>query len=313
MREIGYSVIHDNDYVSLFQIKFFFAWIASVASAGSLYDRALPVVTTRVNLLDDTCWVRTRFSFPVLWQKMCTDCNEATCLLKCRQESSCGASFVDKTSVCWIQSSNGSSIQNITDVLLKVTDCKEKTTELQLEVPGFLMLAGGFQPNNDYHDRISYAKSGLTVGRKFIFTHPTYVHRLPANCGDSTWVLLHTNTSDFKHGESAAPEFYGEVAACVKEDVMESTFEHGVTNFTLHLASSELIDPLDPSDVEKHPTDQEAQLRLSVASCSKPQVSTELIYGTVTTPGFYSLSDCECFGEVRHVRCFFRDDESPRP
>ena len=109
----------------------------------------------------------------------------------------------------------------------------------------------------------------------------------------SNWLFLHINSSDYEDAESIhAPEFFGNAMACTDTDVVGNAFKHGQAAFELQLLPPELS----VAEAASQPAAQGGTLALSVPSCSKPLGDLE--FGTVETPGIYSLHPCECFGEA---------------
>ena len=121
---------------------------------------------------------------------------QATCLLKCRREKSCGAAqyvahvrdfplklcrsqrlrkLLD-VGACWMQSSSGFVATRPGTVLLRVNDCMQSSAELQLEVPGALVVAGNYAPRGRYKDLTTYSRPGVTAQRQLIFTPHELVH-----------------------------------------------------------------------------------------------------------------------------------------
>lgn len=109
----------------------------------------------------------------------------------------------------------------------------------------------------------------------------------------SNWLFLHINSSDYEDAESVnAPEFFGNAMACADTDVVGNAFKTGQAAFELQLLPPELS----LAKAASQPAVQGGTLALSVPSCSKPLGDLE--FGTVETPGIYSLHPCECFGEA---------------
>ena len=91
----------------------------------------------------------------------------------------------------------------------------------------------------------------------------------------STWLLLHTNYSDFEDAESSkAPEFFGDPVACIEPDVVGKAFKNGQEIIELQLLPAELDTPADAV--------QNGSLSLAMPSCSKP--TEDLLFGTVSVP-----------------------------
>ncbi|CAE7805567.1 unnamed protein product [Symbiodinium sp. CCMP2592] len=199
-------------------------------------------------------------------------------------------------------------------LLIRVDNCSQKTADLLLEAPQAQLVAGIYSPSDDYHNSVSYSRAGVWEWKPrlcqnanwflllplpyILFTSPAHandVHRsLPRQCEGSHWLLAHANSSDFT-SSATVPQYYGEVMACIQGDVVNETFDHGVANFSLEFLHAVVDDPM---QFERPAAKQEANLSISAPSCSKPQSSSELLYGSVQASQLYSLSACECFGEA---------------
>lgn len=92
----------------------------------------------------------------------------------------------------------------------------------------------------------------------------TRTHRSGRN---ATWLLLHINTSDYKDGDTNAPEYFGAEIACINRDVVRASFQSGEVTFQLNFSAAELNDS---ALLEKPSAQQNATLKLSVPSCAKP-------------------------------------------
>lgn len=147
----------------------------------------------------------------------------------------------------------------------------------------------------------------------------------------SKWLLLHINSSDFEDGSLGsqnAPEFFGDPMACVNSDVVSHAFKDGTDDFNMRLLPNQIAEPdLDHiyQDVSQL---QNATISLALPSCPKPE-NDDFVFGTVETPGIYTLQPCECFGAAHAaaapvdeasdaaVPCnqdgYFNNGSAPRP
>ncbi|CAE7374416.1 unnamed protein product [Symbiodinium sp. CCMP2592] len=118
--------------------------------------------------------------------------------------------------------------------------------------------------------------------------------QLPKACENASWLLVHTNASDFKKGSMEAPEYYGNAVACTGRDVVANALENGYEEFELEFLPAELNDT---AVLQKPKALQPAVLKPFVRSCSLTASSTA-VFGTLEDPEHFSLHPCECFGEA---------------
>ena len=264
----------------------------SIALGGQNYDKALPVLSFTVKLHADVCFVPDGTNSTSLWNKL--DLDESSCLAACRKVEDCAAVVYDKA--CFLLVSNGTEVLPPTkSAMLRLDNCSEDETSLQLEVPQATYVKGKFDPSNVYKSDVSYIRSGNTVERQLVLARNEATYsKLPSQCSDAAWLLLHTNGSDFINGSAGPPEFFGSAMACAKDDVVEKAFKEGAASFQLEFSKSELEGA---GILDKPDASPSAQMKLSVPSCAAPDL-VGFDYGTVQDPGFYSLKSCECFGSA---------------
>ncbi|CAJ1350181.1 unnamed protein product [Effrenium voratum] len=256
-----------------------------VALGGDFYDRELPVATVAVKLLDDTCWVPSQ-PLAAVWKNAAAS-SQAACVRLCRVLANCAAASW-ANSICWLAVSDGTEPRVVPEALIRVNDCSKQKADLDLKVPGALFAAGKFSATNNYKDQVTFSRPGPTPERQLLLAHASVVQsELPAVCQNASWLLVHTNSSDYEDASTAAPEFFGGVLACASGDIVDLAFALGTVkmfwNFTEAHAGSHL---------------QDATLSIAVPSCSKPDLAPGMVAGTPEEAALYSLQECECFGEA---------------
>ncbi|CAK9000608.1 unnamed protein product [Durusdinium trenchii] len=179
------------------------------------------------------------------------------------------------------------------EVLLRLNNCSDQDAALNVTLPGAQYLEGEFSVMSIFKSNASYSRPGTNPQRQLLLSRRENVERVPESCAKSNWLFLHINSSDYEDAESIhAPEFFGNAMACTDTDVVGNAFKHGQAAFELQLLPPELS----VAEAASQPAVQGGTLALSVPSCSKPLGDLE--FGTVETPGIYSLHPCECFGEA---------------
>ena len=208
----------------------------SVALGGSLYDKVLPVAQITVHVVDDMCWVPAQVSGHFRWKQFNS---KASCLALCRERADCAA-VRDASPGCHAMVSDGESESFTGSVLLRLENCSEEDTGLNLTSKGARYLQGVLEPSNDYKDQVtwlafleqqglgftgnpmhqvassprtavfrfqvSYSRAGLTPQLQLHLVHRSFAEiQLPKSCDASSWLLLHANVSDFQNGSMQAP------------------------------------------------------------------------------------------------------------
>ncbi|CAE6973297.1 unnamed protein product [Symbiodinium sp. CCMP2592] len=263
----------------------------SVALGGQLYDKVLPVAKLTVDLVDDTCWVPTNISGWFGWKPMNSS---KSCMRLCRQSADCAAVQVKEDGTCRAVVTGGEKETFAGQVLTRLENCSEDDTRINLTAAGAWYVQGSYYPANIFKDQVSYSHAGITSQLQFHLIQKEFAEmQVPKVCDNASWLLVHINSSDFQNGSVKAPEFFGTAMACIDGDVVHEVFVKGYENFELEFLPSELNDTaiLEPQ------AEQQAELRLSVPSCDKPDL-TDFVFGTLEDPEHYSLHSCECFGEA---------------
>ncbi|CAK9116540.1 unnamed protein product [Durusdinium trenchii] len=216
---------------------------------------------------------------------------EPHCLQTCRLRDDCAA-VQYKEDTCRFMVSDGKETFLDGQVLVRLNNCSEQDASLNLTVPGAQYLQGEFGVMNFYQNDASYSRAGSLPERQLVLGRRPNVQRIPESCAKSFWFLLHINSSDFEDSTLInAPEFFGDTIACIDSDVVSKAFKHGQDAFDLRLLPREVEStPL----YDQPPALQHGTLALGVPPCEKP--SQDLLLGTLSEPGIYSLHPCECFG-----------------
>ncbi|CAK9001676.1 unnamed protein product [Durusdinium trenchii] len=278
-----------------------------VAIGGPLYDKVLPVATFNILIQDEVCWVPRHISSVTLVDDYpdhpdSSDMEEAKCIQICRARMDCAAARV-WFSHCLIIASHLNNPRPDPDgggmYLVRLNNCSEQTSELNITVPGAQYLQGTFSAMNVYHGEASYSRAGFNPERQLLLVRKANVQQAISDfCAESKWLLLHINSSDFEDGSLGsqnAPEFFGDPMACVNSDVVSHAFKDGTDDFNMRLLPNQIAEPdLDHiyQDVSQL---QNATISLALPSCPKPE-NDDFVFGTVETPGIYTLQPCECFG-----------------
>ena len=263
----------------------------SIALGGPQYDKVLPVAVLTIKIVDDMCWVPTSVSGQFRWKEL----PHTSCLAMCRKRADC-AGIHENGKKCKAVVSDGKPEAFTGQLLLRLDNCSEEDTQLNLTVKGAKYVEGIFSPSNVFKDKVSFSRAGPTPELQLHLVHRAFAETwLPNICSNASWILLHANASDFQNGSVEAPEFFGAAMACVQEDVVNSTFAKGKDIFDLEFLEAELDDPV---IANKPKAKQKAELKPSVPSCPQPSDDQGFIYGTVEDPAHFSLEPCQCFGEA---------------
>ena len=236
----------------------------SVAIGGEHYDKELPVVNFTIHLLADTCFVPGNVSDLTTWSTF-NGKSPSECLALCRQRRDCAA----VASHCQLLVSDGNSSANTSQTLVRLENCSEEESSLHLAAEGASYVQGIFYPTNVYKTEVSYARGGPTVERQLLLT-PSQSAFPTFECPNSSWMLLHTNASDFE-GINGAPEFFGAPLACIEEEVVQDAFQKGLSRFNLSLTKAELANPALKFSAPS--SEHLATLSLHVPSCPVPHSS----------------------------------------
>ena len=269
----------------------------SIALGGQLYDKMLPLLNFKVKLLADVCFVPDSIPAPSRWSKL--DLKKHTsCYAECRKQSDCAAVYQHKTTCMLLLANNTKETEDKSEnisAMIRLDNCSEDESSLELVVPQAGYVHGQFQPSNVYKTDVSYARGGDTIERQLVLARKeASFSKLPSECANASWLLLHTNLSDFINGSAGPPEFWGSAMACAEDDVVKTAFEDGSADFKLYFLPSELKGP---GIFEKPTAMQSATVKLSVPSCAAPNLHG-FDYGTVEDPERFSLKPCECFGSA---------------
>eukprot|EP00913_Durusdinium_trenchii_P034744 g32502.t1 len=277
-----------------------------VALGGRLYDQALPVAVLNVHILDDVCWVPSNISGTFRWNET-RNVKEAQCLQECRLADDCAAVLYE-AGICKILVSDGAAEKVESQVLVRLNNCSEMETSLNLTISAAEYLQGEFSVLNVFQDEtnlafqsnllVSYSRPGTNPQRQLVLVRREVVERAPVSCAKSTWMLLHINSSDYEDAESkTAPEFFGNPMACITSEVVGNAFKNGQDSFDLQILPAELHSQLQQLQaMPAPPAVLHGTLALAVPSCPKP--TENFVFGTVNEPGIYSLHACDCFGEA---------------
>ena len=124
----------------------------SMALGGSLYDKVLPVAQITVHVVDDMCWVPAQVSGHFRWKQFSSN---SSCLAQCRERADCAA-VREASSGCHAMVSDGESEAFTGSVLLRLENCSEEDTGLNLTCKGARYLQGVLEPSNDYKDQVTW-------------------------------------------------------------------------------------------------------------------------------------------------------------
>ena len=124
----------------------------SMALGGSLYDKVLPVAQITVHVVDDMCWVPAQVSGHFRWKQFSSN---SSCLAQCRERADCAA-VREASSGCHAMVSDGESEAFQGSVLLRLENCSEEDTSLNLTCKGARYLQGVLEPSNDYKDQVTW-------------------------------------------------------------------------------------------------------------------------------------------------------------
>ena len=127
-----------------------------VALGGPAYDRVLPVANVTVKILDDVCWVPSKLQNAGLWQSIQNQ-SQASCLRQCRLHAACGAAQ-QNNQTCYLMVPEGQP-QKLESALVRLDNCSEGYSSLNLSVPGAWYVQGQFTPSNSYQHEAGLAKT----------------------------------------------------------------------------------------------------------------------------------------------------------
>ncbi|CAK9023227.1 Uncharacterized protein SCF082_LOCUS16131 [Durusdinium trenchii] len=143
-----------------------------VALGGPTYDKVLPVANLTVEVQDDVCWVPGPISLPALWQKLDAQTGPL-CLSSCRMRDDCAAVHFNDT--CYVMVSDGQFLNLTGNALVRLSNCSEEVSALNLSVPGAAYVDGQFTVSNSYKDQVSYSRAGSTPGRQLDLVQGSFV------------------------------------------------------------------------------------------------------------------------------------------
>ncbi|CAE7213892.1 unnamed protein product [Symbiodinium sp. CCMP2592] len=185
-----------------------------VALGGQLHDKVLPVAKLTVDVVDNMCWVPTNISGWFGWKDLPS---KSACLALCREGADCAAVQIG-SGTCRAVVSDGEKEPFSQQVLMRLENCSEEDTELNLTVKGAWYVQGACASSNVFQDRVSYSRAGATPELQIHLVQQEFVVANPKACENASWLLVHTNSSDFQNGSVDAPEFFGAAMACTSDD-----------------------------------------------------------------------------------------------
>ena len=266
----------------------------SVALGGPEYDKVLPVAVITITLVDDMCWVPTAVSGHFGLKEL----SQKSCLAVCRERADCAGVHMENGK-CKAIVSDGTPEAFTGELLLRLNNCSEEETQLNLTAEGAKYVEGLFSPSNVFKDQVSFSRAGPTPERQLHLVHRAFAETwLPETCSNASWILLHTNASDFQNGSVEAPEFFGSAMACIQQNAVQMAFSKGSQIFDLNFLEAELENPALSMDSQPPRAKQTAELRPSAPNCPQPDHSDQgFVFGTVLDPALFVLGPCECFGK----------------
>lgn len=141
----------------------------ALGGRGHRYDKVLPLLNFTVKLLADVCFVPDLIPAPSLWSKW----KSKDCFVKCRKMPDCAAvNYQNNTCMLLVASNISNETEEIAhnvSAMVRLENCSEDETSLELLAPQAGYVQGTFQPSNVYKSDVSYARSGNTVERQLVF------------------------------------------------------------------------------------------------------------------------------------------------
>ena len=243
-------------------------------------------------VVDDTCWVPTNVSGSFHWKTLPS---LSECFHICRERADCAGIQEDSNGTCRAIVIDDEQNYFAGQMLVRLDNCPEDETDLHLTAKGAWYMQGSYSQSNVFRQQVSYTHAGATPDLQFHFVLREFAHmKLPKACENASWLLVHTNASDFKKGSMEAPEYCGNAVACTGSDVVPNAFENGYEEFELEFLPAELKDA---AVLQKPEALQQAELKPLASSCSLTATSS-VVFGTLEETEHFSLHPCECFGEA---------------
>ena len=191
------------------------------------------------------------------------------------------------------------------EVLVRLNNCSEQHSALNFSAPEVQYLNGIFTPTNVYQGQASYARPGSNPERQLLLVPKSHARAMPNSktCKMASWLLVHTNASDFEDGNSNSPEFFGAPVGCITDQsIVKKVFSDGDATFSFELQQAELQAPHGSPEPW-----QQGSMKLSLSECEAPDLAFSV--GTVEQADAYALDACDCFGEA-HSAVAPVDEES---